>query len=215
MKDYYLILRVSRDATPDDIRKAHREQVLRYHPDRCNEPDPEKFREVQEAYETLSNEGRRRAYNDALDSYEERLRAGPEPASPGPISPWRDFATVMPGLEEILDHIRRDFFGPIRKVEALKGLNVEFILEPEEARVGVRIPLDVPVYERCPRCSGRGGVFPFPCMYCEGKGWLWGMRTITVEVPPGARDGQVFRIPLQRFGIEHLYLNIHVRIGPS
>jgi molecular chaperone DnaJ len=213
MKDYYLILKIPRDATSDDIRKAHRKQVLRFHPDRCTEPDPEKFREVQEAYETLSNTGKRRAYNDELDTYEDRFRPVAEPVHRGPISIWEDFGTVIPGLEEILDHIRRDFFGPICKVETLKDLNVEFILDPEEAACGVRMPLEVPIYQHCPRCSGRGGAFPFPCIRCDGKGWMWGKKTITVEVPPSVQDGKVFQIPLQRLGITSLYLNIHIRVG--
>jgi DnaJ-class molecular chaperone len=213
MKDYYVILKLSRDASPDDIRKAHRKQALRFHPDRSSESDAEKFRDVQEAYETLSNEGRRRAYNDQLQSYEDDFRTVAESVHRGPLSVWEDFGTVTPGLEEILDHIRRDFFGPIRKVEALKDLNVEFILDPEEAAYGVRVPLEVPVYKHCPRCSG-GGTFPFPCISCDGKGWMWGKRTITAQVPPGVENGKVFQIPLQRLGIEHLYLNIHIRVVP-
>lgn len=213
MKDYYVILKVSRDATADDVRRAHRKQVLRFHPDRSTEPDTEKFREVQEAYETLGNAGKRSAYDRELASHEDRIRPMAEPVHRGPIPLWEDFRTVMPGLEEILDHIRRDFFGPIRKLETLKDLNVEFILDPEEAACGVRMPLEVPIYQHCRRCSGRGGVFPFPCMHCDGKGWTWGKKTIAVEVPPGVRDGSVFQIPLQRLGIKNLYLNIHIRVG--
>jgi DnaJ-class molecular chaperone len=215
MKDYYFILDVSRDATADEIRRAHRRQVLRFHPDRSREPDPKRFRDVQEAYEVLRDEERRRSYNHQLKAHESRFDSAPEPAHRGPLSLWEDFGTVLPDIEEILDHIRRDFFGPVRKVESLKDLNVEFILDPDEAASGIRVPLEVPIYRHCPFCGGRGDSFPFPCLHCDGKGWLWGKRTLTVNVPPGIRDGSVFQIPIQRLGIRHLHLNVCIRVGPD
>ena len=214
MKDYYVILKVSRSANAEDIRRAHREQVLRYHPDRSREPDPERFREVQEAYEVLRDKEKRKAYNHRLEDHEGRSGSTPRPVHQGPISLWEEFGSVLPGIEEILDHIRRDFFGPIRKVEPLKELNVEFILNPDESARGVNPSLDVPVYEPCPMCDGRGGAFPFPCLSCDGKGWTWGKRSISVRIPPGVRERTAIRIPLQQLGIEHLYLNIHIRIQP-
>jgi len=213
MKDYYVILKVSRDATAEEIRKAHRRQVLRYHPDRSSEPDPDKFREVQEAYETLRHAGRREDYDHRLGAHEQRDRSAARPLHGGPLPLWEDFGRVMPGLEEILDHVRRDVFGPLRKVAPLRDLNVEFVLEPEEAARGVRVPLEVPVCRSCPWCGGGGGAFPFACLHCGGKGWMWGKRTVTVDVPPGVGHGRVFRVPLQRLGIQHLRLSIHIRVG--
>jgi molecular chaperone DnaJ len=214
MKDYYVILKVSRNASAEDIRRAHRKQVLRYHPDRSSEPDPEKFREVQEAYEVLRDEERRGAYNDTLKKNEERIHPPAKPVHRGPMSLWEEFESVLPGIDEILDHIQRDFFGPIRKVEPLKELNVEFILNLDEAARGASQPLDVPIYTHCPTCDGRGGAFPFPCLQCDGKGWTWGKRTISVQIPPGIEEGTTIRIPLQQLGIQHLYLNVHIRIQP-
>lgn len=214
MKDYYLILKIPRDASTEEIRKAHRQQVLRYHPDRSTNPDPARFREAQEAYEVLRDQERRKEYNHRLENHEDRLYTPPEPVHGGPISLWEEFETVSPGILEILDHIRRDFFGPVRKVDPLRELNVEFILDPDEAACGVSLPLDVPVYESCPRCGGRGGAFPFPCLLCNGKGWSWGKRTISIRIPPGIQEGTVMQIPLQKLGIQLLYLNVHIRIQP-
>jgi curved DNA-binding protein CbpA len=68
MKDPYGLLDVARTATDDDIRKAYRRQARKHHPD-ANPDDPhaeERFKEIQQAYETLSNPKRRRAYDEGL-----------------------------------------------------------------------------------------------------------------------------------------------------
>ncbi len=73
MKDYYVILELPRDATSEDIRRAHRRLAVRFHPDVSEDPDVERFREVQEAYEVLSHEDERKAYNHRLRANEERV----------------------------------------------------------------------------------------------------------------------------------------------
>ena len=64
-RDYYDILGVSKTASPDEIKKAHRKLVRQYHPDvnKDNKSAEEKFKEVQEAYDVLSDPGKRRNYD--------------------------------------------------------------------------------------------------------------------------------------------------------
>ena len=63
-RDYYTALGVARNAAPEDIKDAFRRLALRYHPDRCKEPDAEeRFKEIGEAYAVLSDADRRREYN--------------------------------------------------------------------------------------------------------------------------------------------------------
>jgi len=65
MKDFYGLLGVSPDATADSIKSAYRKKAAQFHPDRNPEPDAAaKFRAVQEAYETLTDIDRRKAYDD-------------------------------------------------------------------------------------------------------------------------------------------------------
>ena len=65
MQDHYATLGISPNATPDLIKSAYRKKAAQFHPDKNSSPDaPTRFREVQEAYEVLSDETKRKAYDD-------------------------------------------------------------------------------------------------------------------------------------------------------
>ncbi|WP_262148140.1 J domain-containing protein [Chryseobacterium foetidum] len=76
MKDYYYFLGISRDASDEDIKKSYRKLSLKYHPDK-NQNDvffADRFKEIQEAYETLSDKGRRITYDQNLESLQKSFR---------------------------------------------------------------------------------------------------------------------------------------------
>jgi molecular chaperone DnaJ len=212
MKDYYIILEVPRDATRADIRKAHRRLVVRFHPDVSEEPDAERFREVQEACEVLSDEEERRAYNHGLLAQEQRILPVVLAGRERTVVFWQDFDTVVPSIGKILSHLRSNYFGPVPKVDPLRHLSLEVVMTPEEAARGVTFPVDVPVYHPCPECGGTGREFPFVCLRGSGRGRQWAKETFVLRIPPGVQDGAVLRHPLHTLGIEHLQLNVFVRI---
>lgn len=82
MKDYYYFLGISQDASEEDIKKAYRKLSLKYHPDKNENDDffADRFREIQEAYETLSDPGRRRSYDQNLESHQRSFRYNVPPA---------------------------------------------------------------------------------------------------------------------------------------
>ncbi|KAI8081439.1 DnaJ domain-containing protein [Halteromyces radiatus] len=98
-RDYYAILGVSKDASDDDIKKAYRKQALKWHPDRNkdnSEKAKEKFQEVGEAFEVLSDKNKRAIF----DQYgEEGLKAGPAPSGgePGGFSGFSTEGGAFPG----------------------------------------------------------------------------------------------------------------------
>lgn len=76
MKDYYYFLGVSPDASYEDIKKSYRKLSLKYHPDKNENDDffADRFREIQEAYETLSDQVKRKSYDQNLESHQKTFR---------------------------------------------------------------------------------------------------------------------------------------------
>ena len=86
-KDFYSVLGVSKKASQDEIKKAHRKLVRQYHPD--TNPDDkaaeERFKEINEAYEVLSDAQKRRKYDELGANYQQWQRAGGRPGE----APWQ------------------------------------------------------------------------------------------------------------------------------
>src|SRR5512143_2887319 len=94
-KDYYKILGVERSANADDVRKAYRKLAMQYHPDR-NPDNPqaeEKFKEINEAYQVLSDSQKRARYDQLGESYTEWQQRG----APSGGFQWDDWFTNSPG----------------------------------------------------------------------------------------------------------------------
>lgn len=106
-KDYYNILGVSKTATDDEIKKAYRKMALKYHPDKNKSPGAEeKFKEIAEAFEVLSNKDKRAIY----DKYgEEGLKAGGSGGSGPSAGPGMYTFTSTPGVDPF--ETFRQFFG--------------------------------------------------------------------------------------------------------
>jgi molecular chaperone DnaJ len=159
--DHYAALRVSRDASPDEIKRAYRRLARQLHPD-ANREDPaaeERFKEVTRAYEVLSDPDKRQRY----DLY------GDERAGAGGFSGFG-------GISDLFDA----FFGGMgasgpRPGGAARGADVlaEVALTLEEAAAGVEREVDVTTLGTCPECHGSGaepGTTPVACRECGGTG---------------------------------------------
>ncbi|MBI2894202.1 MAG: molecular chaperone DnaJ [Deltaproteobacteria bacterium] len=222
-RDYYEVLGVPRGADPDEIKKAYRKLAMRYHPDQ-NQGDKsaeEAFKEVNEAYEVLSDPDRRGRYDRFGHVGVGRGAAG------GP-SPPMDFTNVGDIFEGIFEGI----FGvsPRRKGDAGRDLRYDLEITFQEAAFGcekvIKIPRPVPCGscrgtgartgtspERCEACRGRGevrfqqgfftmsrpcracggtgSVVKVPCPECSGQGRRVKEEELEVSIPPGVEPGGI------------------------
>ena len=226
-RDYYEILSVSRTADGAEIKKSYRRLAMEHHPDR-NPGDraaEERFKELAEAYEVLSNDEKRSLY----DQY-------------GHAGPARAGFQGFSGVEDILSHFA-DFFGGAfggagggRGPRTAEGADLETEVHVTLAEAARGITKEV-VYDRliscktckgsgakagtsastctscngrgqvahnqgifmiattCPTCRGRGQVVKDKCDECQGAGVERTRETASVPVPAGIDDGQSMRVP--------------------
>ncbi len=165
-RDYYQVLGVPRNASSDELRKAYRQLARQYHPDVNKQADAEdRFKEINEAYEVLSNQ-------DMRARYDRFGHAGVQGGAGGEGFGGFGFG----GFEDIFE----SFFGGMRGSEQGRNrpqrgrdlrydLNISF----QEAVFGCEKEIQVQRYETCPTCHGSGakpGTTPVRCAECNGSG---------------------------------------------
>ncbi len=215
-KDYYKILGVSRNATQEEIKQAYRKLALKWHPDRNpnnRKEAEEKFKEISEAYEVLSDPEKRRIY----DTY--GYNAARQSFGAGGFQ-WSNF-THFEDLQDIfgdfgLDDLLRTFgFGDIftsgrraSSTRARRGRDqeVQITISLEEAYKGTEKTVVVQRYETCSSCNGSGaypGTTPVVCPQCRGKGVITrstGFFTMQTTCPRCSGTGQVINRPCPQCG---------------
>ena len=202
-RDFYKFLGVPVRADPAEIERAYRQMVFVVHPDYGDRPDAERFGEVQEAYKTLGDPGRRRAYDIDLITNRRPLSAE--------LSRWAlpviipdDFLTVKPSTEELLDHIAQCTLGSRRKSGGPhRRLSIETVVQSEDARFGCRVPLRIYFYNPCQECGGTSVPWGL-CAFCDGSGMIKHAKQIILRIVPGARGCARYEVSLGEVGIGNL-----------
>jgi molecular chaperone DnaJ len=185
-KDYYKSLGVSKNATQDEIKKSYRKLARKYHPD-ANKGDAEaeeRFKEISEAYDVLSDEKRRKEY-DEVRSYGGAFRNGAFRGGPGGAQGF-DLNDLFGGagggagaggLGDIFGGLfgRTARGGTTTGRRARRGQDVEseVTLTFSEALDGITVPLRLSSEAPCSTCRGTGakaGTLPRVCPHCEGTG---------------------------------------------
>jgi len=203
-KNYYRVLNLRQDASKSEIKNAYRSAAKKYHPD-ISTKNGEKFKQIQEAYETLSDSDKKSAYDQELRSEHTPRQRITRPSkqeefsfdlfdSFDPLSAWSDFWS---------DFVSDSFLGVSPKQ---RRRYVEIVLTPEEARLGGKISLDIPLETPCSRCRGTGRVGRLICGFCRGQGQERLEKRVTLSIPPGVRHGTEARIPLDDWKMGDLEL---------
>ena len=223
-RDYYEVLGLEKNASSDDVKKAYRRLAMKHHPDRNpgSTESEEKFKEASEAYEVLSDDEKRVAY----DRFG---HAGVEGAGMGGFNggTFSDiFSDVFGDIGDIFGGGRR---GPRRGADlrynlsldleqAVRGDTVEIrpaVLgtcdecDGSGARPGTS-PSTCPecggagqvrvsqgffsLRQTCPRCRGAGQIIADPCRACHGAGCVERRKTLSVKVPAGVDEGDRIRL---------------------
>lgn len=240
-RDYYDILGVPRSASKDDIKQAFRKLAREYHPDVSNAPDAEeRFKEINEAYQVLSHDERRAAYD--------RFGHAGVNGMPG-----GGFPGGMPSIEEIFEELfgrgRRgsrgggapsvedmfeELFGFGTRRRGPRGpapgrdLRYDLTLDFEQAVFGAEIEIEIPRSEACDVCGGSGarpGTSARTCPECNGAGSVqrvqqrFGFNVATrVTCPRCGGRGQIVEHPCHECrgsGVLHKNRTLTVKVPPG
>jgi DnaJ-class molecular chaperone len=222
-KDYYAILGVPKTAAEKDIKSAYRKLARKWHPDA--NPDnqkaaEEKFKDIQEAYEVLSDPEKRQKYNvlgndwqrAAADAAQQRSRqpgpgagagAGPNMggfnANFGNGSGFSDFFDMFfSGMQQPQRPGQRGTggFGAGASAGTQRGEDLETTLDLTlaESYAGGTKNVALQVDDLCPRCGGTGTERNRVCPQCGGVGRVMQTKRFDVTIPKGVREGQRIRL---------------------
>ncbi len=213
-RDYYDVLGVSRSASKEELKKAYRKLAMKYHPDR--NPDDaqaaEKFKELSEAYEILSDDNKKQAYDNF--------------GHDGVNSSFSSSQGAADAFSDIFGDIFSDIFGGSSGGRASsRGADLSYNLEVslEDAVFGKSLNIEIPSQERCngpwnrcsycggagvirqqqgffsmqqtcPQCRGEGETHNKNCSKCDGSGFIRNNKKLSVKIPAGVDDGDRIRL---------------------
>ncbi len=213
-RDYYEVLGVNQNASEAEIKKAYRKLALKHHPDVSSDKAEaeEKFKEITEAYEVLSNPSKRATYDRFGQSGFQQATPGAGFGDFGGFGSFSDiFETFFGGgfgqsPFQTQDRGRSRPAGPQRGPDIAADVEVSF----EDSIFGTELQVQIPRYDRCEHCDGLGaepGTDVKNCPSCGGRGEIqrshsiFGAQVIRIETCPECKgEGKVFETGCKRCG---------------
>ena len=221
LKNYYEILGVSTESTSAEIKSAYRKLARKYHPDINKSPDAiEKFKDITEAYETLSDSQKREQYNilkgffkneqknTSSQKAEEEYRNNKSKSAnySTDTNNSRPQKTNLKDKKKNTSSIFKIFKYWTAKIKKNKKekenkrpqkgetITTEVTITPEEVITGSKRIIHVLTTQTCPTCLGHKFINGGKCSKCSGTGEVSKRKKITVTIPKGIKDGAKLRL---------------------
>jgi molecular chaperone DnaJ len=209
--DFYSVLGVAKGATEKEIKAAYRKLARKYHPD-VNPGDnaaEAKFKEINNAYEVLSDKDKRQKYDkygdkwQYADQFEEAQRQQGQYQNFGGGGGGQSFhfGGDIGGMDSIFDEIfgggRGGFGGGrARQGRPQRGQDLETQVEVtlEEAYAGTARTISLQAEEPCASCHGTGRIANVACSVCRGAGFVAGVKRLEVKIPAGVATGSRVKV---------------------
>lgn len=235
MGDYYELLGVERNASPDELKRAFRRLAAKYHPDANpgNHEAEEKFKQLNEAYQVLSDPEKRARYDqfgaqgangnfsggdagfggfgDIFDMFfggaGGQRRGGPERGPDLRYDMTLTLEDVIDGLSKEIHITREEVCPHCHGNQAEPGTRIEMCPtchgSGEVESISETFLGRIRRVGVCGRCRGQGRVIAKPCKVCSGQGQVKADRKLSVQVPPGVDDGTRLRVAGEGGGGRH------------
>lgn len=223
-RDCYEVLGVSRNATADEIKQAYRKLAIQHHPDKNpgNKQAEEKFKEINGAYEVLSDPEKRQAY----DNYGHAGVGQGAGAGPGGFGGFSDFSNFGDVFSDFFEDVFNLGGGRTRRAGPVPGadLRTSCTVTLKDAYTGTTVTLNIPISETCAKCHGsrvKPGTHPKTCPVCKGAGNIrtsQGFFTLTRTCGRCGGSGHIIETPCPDClgtGRIRKNQNISVRIPPG
>jgi len=235
MKDYYKILEVEEQSSEEDIKKSYRNLSKKYHPD-VNPGGEEKFKDIAEAYDVLSNKDKRAQYDNRKSNpyggtpFEDlftqmfnqrnqqqqqhfRRKGAPDKIIRVQVSPVESYKAAM----KTINYFREQGCG------TCKGTGGDTTMCGTCGGAGFQIRtigtgfMVQQIRTTCQTCAGKGNVIINKCHHCTGKGTKTQAQEIRINIPYGADDGQFLKLQNlgDFYGGEYGDLVIQIEMTPT
>ena len=223
-RDYYEVLGVTKSSTKEEIKKAYRQLAIKFHPDknRGNPEAEEKFKEATEAYEILSDDEKRKLYDQFG-------KAGVGAGGPGGYGykAYTDFSDIFGDIGDIFSEFFGAGFGGAgnRRYGTRRGSDLRYNIEItlEDAALGKEIKIEIPRSEQCETCGGSGAKNGKvqTCTTCQGTGQVrrtQGFFSVASTCPKCRGTGKMISDPCKDCsgsGLIEKKRTLHVKIPPG
>ena len=241
-KDYYKILGVSECCTEQELKSAYRKLARKYHPDIAGNSDEivSKFKEINEAYETLSDKVKKAEYDTVNKFYnyssetktnnkeefvtepnfKENKKTDKEPNKKSGFGfNWEDFISKYKEYANNFEQAKQNYDSKAKYGNSKRGkdINADVEITIAEAINGTVKVINMLHTDVCPKCQGRKFVNGTICSHCKGKGDISEHKKFTVKIPSGIKDKSKIRLAGEgEKGVNggnngDMYITVHIK----